>query len=167
MTDSVRRSIEAVTEGLELAPPGLHLIPPHARQPSTIPMFRRGAQRRPRPSPVPLSRPPSACTILRSTPNQETLNAAFPRPWSRFTRFQVSADSTVTGDAEGRGPLRFAVIHRRTRILCSGRSGGEKNERRKQSSGHIRLRPVWGGGIIAPSNLSTCSTRLKYSVAKI
>jgi hypothetical protein len=35
-TGSVRRSIEAVIEGLELLPPGLHLNPPQARQPTAI-----------------------------------------------------------------------------------------------------------------------------------
>jgi hypothetical protein len=36
-TGSVRRSIEAVIEGLERSPPGLHLNPPQARQPTAIP----------------------------------------------------------------------------------------------------------------------------------
>ena len=35
-TGSVRRSIEAVTEGLEGQAPGLHLNPPQARQPTAI-----------------------------------------------------------------------------------------------------------------------------------
>ncbi|MGH8263931.1 MAG: hypothetical protein ACRET4_10670, partial [Steroidobacteraceae bacterium] len=35
-TGSVRRSIEAVTEGLELPSPGLHLNPPQVRQPTAI-----------------------------------------------------------------------------------------------------------------------------------
>jgi hypothetical protein len=34
-TGSVRRSIEAVTEGLELSSPGPHLDPPQARQPTS------------------------------------------------------------------------------------------------------------------------------------
>ena len=37
-TGSVRRSIEAVTEGLKLPPSGLHLPPP-ARQPTAIQSF--------------------------------------------------------------------------------------------------------------------------------
>jgi hypothetical protein len=42
MTDSVRRSIEAVTEGLELLPPGLHLNPA-ARPPAySNPLTSRG-----------------------------------------------------------------------------------------------------------------------------
>lgn len=42
-TDSVCRSIEAVTEGLEISPPGPHLDPPHGRQPiSTNPLMTRG-----------------------------------------------------------------------------------------------------------------------------
>jgi hypothetical protein len=45
-TGSVRRSIEAVTEGLELLPPGSHLDPPQARQTiSGHPGFRGGARR--------------------------------------------------------------------------------------------------------------------------
>jgi hypothetical protein len=35
-TGSVRRSIEAVTEGLEGQAPGLHLNPPQTRQPTAI-----------------------------------------------------------------------------------------------------------------------------------
>lgn len=47
-TGSVRRSIEAVTEGLEISPPGPHLDPPQGRQPtSTHPVFRGGARRQP------------------------------------------------------------------------------------------------------------------------
>jgi hypothetical protein len=43
-TGSVRRSIEAVTEGLELLPPGSHLDPPQGRQiTSSNPMISRGA----------------------------------------------------------------------------------------------------------------------------
>ena len=44
-TGSVRRSIEAVIEGLELLPPGLHLNPPQARQPTAIQSLRGGARR--------------------------------------------------------------------------------------------------------------------------
>lgn len=43
-TGSVRRSIEAVTEGLELLPPGSHLDPPQGRQTtSSYPVISRGA----------------------------------------------------------------------------------------------------------------------------
>jgi hypothetical protein len=43
-TGSVRRSIEAVTEGLEISPPGPHLDPPHGRQRiSSRPRISRGA----------------------------------------------------------------------------------------------------------------------------
>jgi hypothetical protein len=43
-TGSVRRSIEAVTEGLEISPPGPHLDPPQGRQTiSSNPMISRGA----------------------------------------------------------------------------------------------------------------------------
>jgi hypothetical protein len=49
-TGSVRRSIEAVTEGLEISPPGPHLDPPQGRQPtSSHPVFRGGARRHLRP----------------------------------------------------------------------------------------------------------------------
>jgi hypothetical protein len=43
-TGSVRRSIEAVTEGLEISAPGPHLDPPQVRQPiSSHPRISRGA----------------------------------------------------------------------------------------------------------------------------
>ena len=43
-TGSVRRSIEAVTEGLEFSPPGPHLDPPQGRQTtSRYPLISRGA----------------------------------------------------------------------------------------------------------------------------
>ncbi len=43
-TGSVRRSIEAVTEGLEGSAPGPHLDPPHGRQTtSSYPLISRGA----------------------------------------------------------------------------------------------------------------------------
>jgi len=60
-TGSVRRSIEAVTEGLELRPPGLHLNPPQARQPTAIRCFEGalgGSCSRASMSSPP---PPSAC----------------------------------------------------------------------------------------------------------
>jgi hypothetical protein len=42
-TGSVRRSIEAVTEGLEISPPGPHLDPPQGPQTiSSNPMISRG-----------------------------------------------------------------------------------------------------------------------------
>jgi hypothetical protein len=42
-TGSVRRSIEAVTEGLEISPPGPHLDPPHGPQTiSSHPVISRG-----------------------------------------------------------------------------------------------------------------------------
>jgi hypothetical protein len=42
-TGSVRRSIEAVTEGLEISPPGPHLDPPQVRQITTShPLISRG-----------------------------------------------------------------------------------------------------------------------------
>jgi hypothetical protein len=45
-TGSVRRSIEAVTEGLEGSAPGPHLDPPQGRQPiSSNPVISRGARR--------------------------------------------------------------------------------------------------------------------------
>jgi hypothetical protein len=50
-TGSVRRSIEAVTEGLEISPPGPHLDPPHGRQTtSSYPGISRGARRQLHPS---------------------------------------------------------------------------------------------------------------------
>jgi len=45
MTDSVRRSIEAVTEGLELLPPGLHLTPAARPTAYSNPVIRGGARR--------------------------------------------------------------------------------------------------------------------------
>ena len=49
-TGSVRRSIEAVTEGLEGQAPGLHFNPPPGRQPTAIQRIRRGARRQLLPS---------------------------------------------------------------------------------------------------------------------
>jgi hypothetical protein len=66
-TGSVRRSIEAVTEGLEGQAPGLHLNPPQARQPTAIPSLTsrgRSAAAAYRAS-VSSRRPPNACTALR------------------------------------------------------------------------------------------------------
>ena len=93
-TGSVRRSIEAVTEGLEGQAPGLHLNPPASPIAYSHPLIRGGARRHLLPRVGALTR--AAERLHDSSFNIRSRNAQrneLQRRESRFTRFQVSADN--------------------------------------------------------------------------
>jgi hypothetical protein len=93
-TGSVRRSIEAVTEGLKLPSSGLHLNPPHVRQPTVIQPFRGGARRQLLPS---IGVVATAAERLQGPPMTDERERDSDEVWarrrSRYKRFQVSADT--------------------------------------------------------------------------
>jgi hypothetical protein len=96
-TDSVRRSIEAVTEGLEVSAPGPHLDPPQGRQIiNSTPEFRGGARRQ-----------PGLCASALTRAGERLHHPSFNiklgkrsevranRQEFKFTRFQMTADIWV------------------------------------------------------------------------
>jgi hypothetical protein len=112
-TGSVRRSIEAVTEGLEGSAPGPHLIRRSAQltRLARDHSIRRGygrcrsrgrTERAHRCLEISLENArfpqrPQPFPFLQKNKDEKQLR----RRWSRFTRFQVSADTSVLDDLRG------------------------------------------------------------------
>jgi hypothetical protein len=120
-TGSVRRSIEAVTEGLEGQAPGLHLNPPPSPIAYSHPLIRGGARRHLLPRVGALTR--AAERLHGSSFNTRSGNAQrkeSQRRESRITRFQMSADKDgrvfVSGTKiHGKTVLRACSVNHRLR----------------------------------------------------